>query len=109
MQTLCLPMLGCAQGRSRPPVRETQALLRRGSAMQDKPMHSTCRWSVPQHPPSTLICGKRRRRSLYWAPSSTGLPMSNSGELSSSAWLRLEEFARRPRKRFIHLALLSRT
>lgn len=48
-------------------------------------MHSMWRWSVPQQPPSTLICGYRRTRSRYWHASSTGLPASRSGE-SFSFW-----------------------
>jgi hypothetical protein len=65
-------------------------------------MHSTCRWSVPQQPPSTLICGCRCRRSRYWPPSSMGSPASRSGASFSSWWLRLEALARMPRMRLVH-------
>ena len=77
--------------------------------LQARLMRSRCRWSVPQQPPSTLMCGKRRKRSPYCAPSSSGLPGSSSVALSSSAWLRLDEFARSPRNRVSQAASLSNT
>jgi hypothetical protein len=46
---------------------------------------STCRKSVPQQPPSTLMCRNLRRRSAYCRPSSAGSPMSRSVMVSSSA------------------------
>src|SRR4029450_2152911 len=71
-------------------------------------MCSICRWSVPQQPPSTLICENRARRSLYCWPSSTGSPSSRSVASSSSAWLRFDALARGPRSLSIHV-LASRT
>ena len=62
---------------------------------------SMWRWSVPQHPPSTVICGCLDRMSQYWAPSSTGSPSSRSGASLSSRWLRREALARTPRMRVV--------
>src|SRR5262245_49142505 len=76
--------------------------------VQAIPICSICRWSVPQQPPSTLICEKRARRSLYCWPSSTGSPSSRSVASSSSAWLRFDALAGMPRSLSIH-AWPSRT
>src|SRR5262245_13841089 len=70
--------------------------------VQAAPICSICRWSVPQQPPSTLICENCTRRSLYCWPSSMGSPSSRSGAASSSVWLRFDALARMPRSLSIH-------
>src|SRR5690606_26484323 len=93
---------GRAQGRPVPrmarpiPGRDRAQAAFSASCFSARQMASTWRWSVPQHPPTTASRGRAVRRSRYSRPSSSGLPVSSSGLLSSSAWLRFEALARRP-------------
>jgi len=49
------------------------------AAPRDAAQISMWRWSVPQHPPSPLICECLAQISRYSMPSSTGSPSSSSG------------------------------
>lgn len=60
------------------------------------PISSTCRWSVPQHPPRTFKSSNRSARSKYNRASSRGFPASSSVASSSSAWLLQEALALMP-------------
>jgi hypothetical protein len=73
-----------------------------------RPIASTWRWSVPQHPPTTDSRGNAALSSSYCRASSSGSPASRSGLSSSSAWLRRDALARSPGTRSRHAPPRSR-
>ena len=78
-------------GRVRPPTPRRPSIARQfalnhcAMGTQTLLIASTCRWLVPQHPPSTAKCGWARAQVAVVPASSSGSPASRSSARSSCA------------------------